>query len=103
MSVKICPYCAEEIQSEAVKCKHCGSWLDDQFEESTVPRMRRLTRSSRDQMLAGVCGGLARHLELDPTLVRVAFALITIFSALIPGIVTYVVLAIVVPADAEVR
>ncbi|CAA9586003.1 MAG: hypothetical protein AVDCRST_MAG88-3949 [uncultured Thermomicrobiales bacterium] len=58
---------------------------------------RRLTRSRRERMLTGVCGGLAEHLEVDPTLVRiltVALALTT--GPVIP--VAYVALALIMPA-----
>jgi phage shock protein C len=57
---------------------------------------RRL-RKSKNRMIAGVCGGLAEWLGWDPTLVRVLYVLISIFSAAFPGILVYIILWIVMP------
>jgi len=48
-------------------------------------------------MVAGVCGGIAEWLGWDPTLVRVLYVLISIFSAGFPGILVYIILWIVMP------
>ena len=56
-----------------------------------------LQRSSDDKMIAGVCGGLAQWLGWDPTLVRVLFVAVSIFSAAFPGILVYVILWILMP------
>lgn len=58
---------------------------------------KRLTRSTHDRMIAGVCGGLAEYFDIDPTLVRVGYVLVSIFSAGFPGILAYLVLALVIP------
>ncbi len=58
---------------------------------------RRLTRSSRHKMIAGVCGGIAEYFELDPTVVRVAYVLISIISVAFPGILAYIILMFVMP------
>ena len=56
-----------------------------------------LQRSRDDQMIAGVCGGLAEWLGWNPTLVRILFVLVSIFSAAFPGIVVYVAMWILMP------
>lgn len=58
-----------------------------------------LRRSSSDRMIAGVCGGLARWLGWDPTLVRAGYVLVSILSAGFPGLLVYVVLWIIMPGD----
>lgn len=59
----------------------------------------RLTRSKSDRMLLGVCGGIAHGLGWDPTIVRVAYVLISVCSAAFPGIFVYVILALVMPPE----
>jgi len=49
-------------------------------------------------MLAGVCGGIAEYMGVDPTLVRIAYFLITFFTAIVPGILVYIALLIIIPA-----
>ena len=56
-----------------------------------------LMRSRSDQMIGGVCGGIARWLGWDTTLVRVLYVLVSIFSAAFPGILVYVLLWILMP------
>ncbi|HXC98334.1 MAG TPA: PspC domain-containing protein [Verrucomicrobiae bacterium] len=56
---------------------------------------RRLYRIHEGAMLAGVCNGIAAYANLDPTLVRIGFVLLTIFWG--TGLLVYVVMAIVVP------
>lgn len=46
---------------------------DSPAQEPTRPSGRRLTRSSEDKMIAGVCAGIARYAGVDPVLVRVLF------------------------------
>jgi phage shock protein C len=58
-----------------------------------------LRRSKSDRMIAGVCGGLAKALGWDPTLVRVLYVLVSLFSAAFPGILVYIILWVVVPEE----
>ena len=58
--------------------------------------MKKLYRSS-NRILAGVCGGIAEYFDVDPTLIRVVFAVLTLFSATFPGLLLYIILMILIP------
>ena len=62
---------------------------------------KRLKRSQQERIIAGVCGGLAKYLNVDATIVRVIFVILTVFTAVIPGILIYLVMWIIIPKDSE--
>lgn len=59
---------------------------------------KRLTRNPRDAWIAGVCSGIADHLNVDPLLIRVVFVLL-LFAGVFPAIVLYVIMWVAMPAD----
>ena len=56
---------------------------------------KRLMRSN-DRVIAGVCSGIAEYLDFDPTMVRLAYAFLTLFTAF-SGLIFYFVLWLVMP------
>jgi hypothetical protein len=73
--VKRCPFCAENIQEEAVKCRYCGSML------AGSALSRGWYRSRRGKMIAGVCAGLAEQFGVSVTALRLALVLLTLLGA----------------------
>jgi len=57
--------------------------------------MKKLYRSRKDEMIAGVCGGLADYLGVDPTIIRLAFVIL--FFAGTGGFWLYIILWIIMP------
>lgn len=58
--------------------------------------MKKLYRSS-NRILAGVCGGIAEYLNVDPTLIRVAYVMFSMFTVAFPGLLLYIILMILMP------
>ena len=58
---------------------------------------KRLYRSRKERMVAGVCGGLAEYFDIDPTIIRLIAVLLAFAGG--PGVVIYIVMAIVVPEE----
>ncbi len=61
------------------------------------PQSKRLYRSRTNSVIAGVCGGFAEYLDIDPTLVRIVMVLLTIFGGW--GILLYIAALIIVPLN----
>ena len=59
--------------------------------------VKKLHRSKKNRVIAGVCGGLAEYLDTDPVLIRVLWVLITIFSGFVLGIIAYLVCWVIIP------
>jgi len=59
--------------------------------------MKRLKRSRKNRMIAGVCGGIAEYFDVDPTVVRIVYVLVSIISIAFPGILVYIVMWIIMP------
>lgn len=58
---------------------------------------KKLYRSNTDKMIAGVCGGLGKYLGLDPTVIRLIFALLFVFAG--SGLLLYIILAVMIPLE----
>ncbi len=61
----------------------------------------QLSRSTDDKMLAGVARGIARYLDVDATLVRVAIAALTLLTG--AGAALYIAAWLLIPADGEAQ
>lgn len=60
---------------------------------------KKLYRSKKDRMLCGVAGGVANYFDQDPSIVRLAFVLLTLFSG--AGLILYIVACIIVPEEPD--
>jgi phage shock protein PspC (stress-responsive transcriptional regulator) len=58
-----------------------------------------IKRSRNNSMIGGVCAGIAQHFGWSVTVTRVAYVLLSIFSAAFPGIIVYLILWLVLPLE----
>jgi phage shock protein C len=64
-----------------------------------IDTSRQLRRSRTNRMIGGVVGGLANYVNMDPTLARVLYVLVSAISAAFPGILVYIILLFVIPEE----
>lgn len=87
-----CPQCGREHTEQVNYCCHCGASL--QLKLASRPH-KKLTLSRTNKKIAGVCGGFAEYLDMDPTLIRLIWVIMALFVGW--GVVGYLVAWIVMP------
>lgn len=63
---------------------------------------KRLYKIETDKKLDGVCGGIAEYFDMDPTLVRLGWVIITLFSAG-AGVIGYIAAAVIMPPKSDIE
>lgn len=64
-------------------------------------KTKRLYRSGKNKIIAGVFGGLGEYANVDPVLLRLIWVLVTVFTGFVPGIVAYLLAIVIVPKKHE--
>ncbi len=93
-----CTNCGRKLDESDRFCGGCGKPSRPEPAAAWSPRAsRRLSRALDDKKIAGVCGGFARYLDVDVTLVRVVWLVLAICTGI--GFVAYLVAWIAMPKD----
>ena len=87
-----CPQCGKEYTEPVNYCCQCGA---SQQQKAAGRPQKRLALSRTDKKIAGVCGGFAQYLDIDPTLVRLIWVIMALFVGW--GVIGYVIAWIVMP------
>ena len=95
----LCVQCQREIVDESVYCAFCGARQQGNRPQDN----RRLRRSTSEKRIAGVCGGLAEYFNVDVSLVRLAWVVLTIIpGAIFFGVLAYLAAWVLMPESKEV-
>jgi len=63
--------------------------------------MKKLYRSKNNRIFAGIIGGVGEYFDIDPSMLRLLWILILVFTGLIPGIIAYIIAMFVIPKQPE--
>ena len=58
---------------------------------------KRLYRSKKNKVFAGICGGVGEYFNIDPALIRLIWILVVIFTGFFPGVLAYIIAIFIIP------
>ena len=94
-----CPQCGKEYAQKVNFCCQCGAAM---FVPAAAPSaQKKLSLSRTNKKIAGVCGGLAEYLDVDPTLVRLVWVMMALFVGW--GVLGYLIGWIVLPVQPDTQ
>ncbi len=85
-----CSQCGRAYSERVNFCSQCGAAM---YRPSAAEK--KLTRSRKDEKIAGVCGGFAEYLDVDSTLVRLVWVMLALFAGW--GVIGYLIAWIIIP------
>lgn len=86
-----CTACGKQIPDDAQLCAYCGKSM------AAPVAPKRLMRAREGRKIAGVCKGFAQYFDLDVAIVRIVWAVCSLFGLL--GVIAYVAAWIIVPEE----
>lgn len=96
-AVGICVKCGRGVCPEEVVMIDGKLYCKDCSDKMKAEESKKLYRSRKDRVLFGVCGGIAEYFNIDPTIVRIAWVILTLIYGV--GILLYIILALIVPKE----
>lgn len=66
---------------------------------TSTSSQKKLVKSKKDKIIAGVLGGVSSYLSVDPTIVRLVYVALVAFTGFVPGIIAYAVAALILPEE----
>jgi phage shock protein C len=86
-----CTGCGQEMQEIDRYCSRCGKSY------GPAPAPRRLCRIMAERKIAGVCAGVARYFDVDVTIVRIVWTIVTLLTGV--TLIGYLIAWVVIPSD----
>lgn len=94
-----CCKCGTDLPDTTKFCGECGTATGHGWRPAGTLPVERLSRPRYDKKIAGVCAGFARYLNVDVTLVRVVWLILTFWPIPISGVLAYIIAWMVIPRD----
>jgi len=95
-----CTRCGIELEEKDRYCSQCGKGIGNGPTSAAAAGSARvpLSRPREGKKIAGVCAGFARYLDVDVTLVRIVWVILTVIPP-VPGLIAYIVCMFAMPKD----